>query len=113
MALTTATKNSMLDHLASLITHIGLANAGTELSSGGVYARQAIAWSAAAAGVLAMTGTETFDVDAGSTVNQVIFRDSATIGAGTDRGNAPVTEEVFGGQGTYELTSLTVTLNDA
>ena len=113
MALSTAAKNAMLDALGTLITHIGLADAGDELDSGGDYARQAVSWDSAAGGVLAMTGTEQFDVDGGSTVNQVLLRDTATIDDGTDYGSASVTEEVFGGDGTYTLTALTITLTDA
>lgn len=112
MALSTAAKNVMLDGLGAVITHIGLANGGTELASGGDYARQAVAWDSASNGVLEMTGTETFPVDGGSTVNRVILRTSGTIGAGTDYGFAALTEEVFGGDGTYELTALTITLSD-
>lgn len=114
MALSTTAKNAMLDALAALITHLALANAGDEINSGGTYARQAVAWGAAAGGILSMTGTEVFDVDAGNTINQVLFRDVATIDDHTpDYGNAPITEEVFGGAGTYTLTALTITLSDA
>lgn len=112
MTLSAGAKNAMLDELGTLITHLGLANAGDELDSGGDYARQAVAWDAAAGGVMAMTGTETFSIDGGSTVNRVILRDSATIDGGTDYGFAALTEEVFGGDGSYELTALTITLSD-
>lgn len=119
MALSTAAKNAMLDELGTLITHIGLANGGTELASGGDYARIALdgeggrpEWDPASSAVLAISASAIFDVDGGSTVNRLILRDSGTIGAGTDYGFAPLTEEVFGGDGTYELTALTITLSD-
>lgn len=112
MTLSTAAKNAMLDELGTLITHVGLSNAGTELSGGSpAYARQAVAFGSAAGGVLSMTGTETFDVPAGSTVNRVILRGHLT-NASPDYGYAALTEEVYGGQGTYELTALTITLSD-
>jgi hypothetical protein len=113
MALSAGAKNLMLDALGAAITHLGLADAGDELASGGDYARQAVAFDAAAAGVLAMSAPEVFNIDGGSTINQVIFRDTATIDAGTDHGFAPLTEEVFGGDGTYTLTALTITASDA
>lgn len=112
MTLSTAAKNAMLDELGTLITHLGLANAGNEVNSGGNYAREGVTWLAAAAGVLAMDGSVEFDVDGGNTINQVILRDGATIDAGTDYGSAAITEEVFGGDGTYTLNTLTITLSD-
>lgn len=112
MTLSATAKNAMLDELASLITHVGLSNAGTELTGGSpAYARQAVAFGSAAAGVVAMTGTETFDVAAGSTVNRAILRAHLTSSA-VDYGYASLTQEVFGGQGTYQLTALTITLSD-
>ncbi|MGK2898600.1 MAG: hypothetical protein ACSLE9_07915 [Burkholderiaceae bacterium] len=112
MTMSATAKNAMLDALTPLITHIGLANAGTELTGGSpAYARQAVAFGAAAAGVAAMTGTETFDVPAGSTVNRVILKGHLT-NASPDYGFADLTSEVFGGQGTYQLTALTLTLSD-
>lgn len=112
MALTEAAKNAMLDELASLITHAGLANAGNEVNSGGDYTREALSWGAASGGVVGIDTPAVFDVDGGNTVNQVILRDSATIDAGTDYGSAAITEEVFGGDGTYTLNTLTITLSD-
>lgn len=112
MALSTTAKNAMLDHLASLITHIGLADAGGEVTGGSpAYARQAVSWGAAAGGVVAITGTETFDVAAGETVDRVILRTALT--GGTDEGYAPVTSETFGGQGTYTVNSLQISLTDS
>ena len=113
MALKNAAKNAMLDALGALITHIGLADDEDELDTGGTYARQAVAFGSATGGVLSMTGTETFNIDPGSTINMVILRDSGTIDDHTpDFGFAPVTEEVFGGAGTYQVTALTITLTD-
>jgi hypothetical protein len=110
MALSATAKNAMLDELGTLVTHIALANAGTELT-GGTYARQAVAWDEAAAGVLAMTGTEEFNVPGSSTVNRVCLKGHLSD-VTPDYGFAPVTEEVFGGDGTYTVTALTITLSD-
>lgn len=111
MALTEAAKNAMLDELGTLITHIGLANVATEVTGGSpAYARKAVTWAAASGGVLAMSGSLTFDIPAAGVVNRALLRSALT--AGTDYGNATLTEETFGGQGTYELTALTITLSD-
>jgi hypothetical protein len=113
MALNADAKNLMLEALADAVTHLGLANNGVELPGATVYARQAVVWSAATGGLLAMSGTETFSIPAATTIDEVIFRDSATIGAGNSRGGAPITEEVFGGAGTYQLNTLEISLIDA
>lgn len=110
MPLTAAAKNAMLDELGTLITHIGLADASAEVA-GGTYARQAVTWSAAAAGVLAMSGTEVFNVPAGEGLDRVILR--SALSGGTDYGYASVTAETFGGAGTYTVNTLTITLADA
>lgn len=110
--ISTTAKNAMLDALAALITHIGLADGSGEIAGGSpAYARQAVAWGAASGGVVAMTGTEVFDVQAGDTVSKVILRGHLTNGT-PDYGTIPVTSEVFGGQGTYTVTDLTITLSD-
>jgi hypothetical protein len=112
MGLSTALKNAGLDAMAALITHIGLADETDELASGGDYARQAVTWGSATGGSVAITGTETFDVPGGSTVNRLLLRSNGTIDGGTDYGYAELTEEVFGGDGTYTVNSLTLTLTD-
>ena len=110
MALSETSKNAMLDELGTLITHIGLADGGGEVT-GGSYARQAVEWGAAAGGVMAMTGTETFSVPGGETVDRCILRGHLT-NATPDYGFASLTQEVFGGDGTYEVTALTIALCD-
>jgi len=108
MALDTAGANLMLDALGAASAYVGLLNSGTELSGGSpAYARQAVAFGAAAGGSMAMTGTETFDIPASSTVNQVgLF--SASSG-GTRYGLASLTSEAYTGQGLYTLNALTIT----
>lgn len=116
MGLNDTAKNAMLDHLATLITHIGLHSAdpgttGTSELTGGTpaYARKAITWAAAAAGVLSKDATAlVFDVEGGDTVAFVGFWGALTVG--TFYGSADVTDEVFGSQGTYTLTDADISV---
>ena len=83
-------KNVMLDALdeanAEGITHLSLhtaySSSGANEVTGGApaYARQACAFGAAASGSKAMTGTETFDVPAGTTVRWIGGWDAVTAG---------------------------------
>jgi hypothetical protein len=83
-------KNVMLNALdessADGITHLSLHTAGSssganEVTGGSpAYARQACAFGAAASGSKAMTGTETFDVPAGTTVGWIGGWDAVTAG---------------------------------
>ena len=114
MALEDAAKNAMLDHLGTLITHVSLHSAFpatdvNEIAGGSpAYARQAVAWDAASGGSMAMTGTETFDVEGGDTVSAVGLYSALT--AGTLYGGADLTDETFGAQGTYTLPALTISI---
>lgn len=90
--LNTTARNLMLDALAAA-THASLHGAwsGTganELSGGSpAYARQALAWAAAASDSKSITGTETFDVPPGATVAFVgLF---SALSAGTHYGMFP------------------------
>jgi hypothetical protein len=85
------TKNALLDSavsggLVTSATHMGLHTAfppstGNELTGGSpAYARQAIAWSAASAGSKSITGTETFDVPAASTVRAIATWSAVSAG---------------------------------
>lgn len=109
-------KNAMLDALAALAVFVSLHDAdpgdsGTNEISGGTpaYVRKAITWNAAAAGSLDSSNQPVLDVGAGKTVAFVGFW-SAESG-GTFYGSADVTDEVFGGQGTYTLTDADLDLN--
>lgn len=74
MPFATAGKNSMLDDYAADYTWISLhsaysASGANELTGGSpAYARQQVTWNSAASGALSISGTETFDVAAASTV---------------------------------------------
>jgi hypothetical protein len=94
--------NATATHGGSLITHIGLKNAGVELS-GGTYARKPVTWTAAAAGLIRPTADLTFDVPAGSTVDGWSGFSALTVG--TEYGGAALTAETFAAAGTYSLTA--------
>lgn len=82
-----------------------------ELTGGSpAYARKAIAFAAAADGLIDdTTNGAVFDVPAGATVDYCGFNSAVT--AGTLLGIKQVTAEVFAGQGTYTLTDAKLDLN--
>jgi hypothetical protein len=112
-------KNVMLDQLATVCLRAALhtadpggANSASNEVTGGspAYARKAITWAAASGGSMDETTSPTFDVPAGTTVAYVSFWNTA----GTVRYlKKAVTNETFGGQGTYQLTDTDFDLNDA
>jgi hypothetical protein len=115
MALVDAAKNIGLDAIAAAITHVGLhsgavgSGSGSELSGGSpAYARQAVSFGSASGGSVAMSGTETFDVPAGGSVTRVGLWSAST--SGTFYGDADLTDESYAGQGTYQLTALTISI---
>jgi hypothetical protein len=116
MGYSTNAKNSMLDHLGTEAVYASLHSAdpgdtGTNELSGGspAYARKAITWNAAAAGSMDDSNVPVFDVPAGATVLYVGLWSAVT--SGTFYGAALVTQENFGGQGTYTLTDMDLDLN--
>lgn len=82
----------------------GTADAATNEVTGGspAYARKSISWGAASAS--AVTGTATFDVPAGVTVNYVGVANTNVAAAATVRDSAAVTAQAFATQGTYQVT---------
>lgn len=82
-----------------------------EISGGSpAYARKAVAYNAAAGGTMDdSTNGAAFDVPAGGVVDAVGFHSAST--AGTLYAIDPVTQETFGGQGTYTLTDADLDLN--
>ena len=122
MGLSASARNNMLDCGLRLqtpsvsLTHASLHTAnpdpsgGSEVTGGSpAYARKSITWAAAAAGSMAASNQPVFDVPAGTTVSHVGFFTAVTTG--TYYGMSDVTDEVFGAQGTYTLTSITVALS--
>lgn len=115
MSLEDPAKNAMLDHLASLVSHASAhsafpASGANELAGGTpAYARKAIAFNAAASGSMSKTATAVvFDIEGGDTVAAIALWSALTVG--TLYGGADVTDEAFGGQGTYTLTNMTVSI---
>lgn len=111
MALTNDAKNAMLTELSSLITHVGLTtDADAEISGGSpAYARKAITWGTPSGGSMSASNQPAFDIPAGATVGKVKFYSDVT--GGTLYGEYDVTNETYGGQGTYTVTSATIDLN--
>lgn len=114
MGLNATALNAMLDQLGTLIGWVSLhtdAVGGGDANevSGGTpaYARKAITWNSAAAGNLDSSNQPAFDVPAG-TIQRVGFYSAST--AGTYYGDADITNETYGGQGTYTLTDVDISL---
>lgn len=115
-ALTTSGKNEVLDSgsnwpPAYLSVHsVDAPTDNTTEPSGGspAYARKAASWSAASAGSKALSASVTFDVPAAFTVKSVGLWTALTNG--TLLGYWDVTDEVYAGQGTYQVTAGSVSL---
>jgi hypothetical protein len=113
--LTDNAKNAMLDALAGVAAYGSLHTAdpgttGTNEVTGGspAYARKALSWASASGGSVALQATfPVFDVPATTVAYVGMF--SASSG-GTYYGHWDVTDEVFAGQGTYTVTSGSVSL---
>lgn len=114
MALTAAAINAMLNALGADITHFGLhtnavgSGSGSEVTGGSpAYARKAASWAAASGSSMAMTGSApVFDIPSGTTVARLGFW--GALSGGTFYGDAELTDEVYGGQGTFTLTAATI-----
>lgn len=111
-------KHVMLDELATVAVWASLhttntpTTGGSEVSGGSpAYSREAISWNAAASGQATGNVLPTFDVPASTTVQAVGLWSAST--AGTFYGYADVTDEVFAGQGTYEVTAATIAITDS
>jgi hypothetical protein len=117
-------KNRMLDALigtatGNAITHASLHTAdpaatspvgGAEATGGSpAYARKSITFSAASAGAVDSSNQPVFDVAGGTTVTHVGFW--TAVSGGVFMASANVTDEAFGGQGTYTLTDADMDLN--
>lgn len=108
MAINEAGRNYMLDQLGTQLSHVALYSddlATTEIT-GGTYARQAITWNAAASGSKTISNQPVFDVPAGATVRAVGFM--TAVSAGTQYAMYNVTDETFAADGTYTITSASI-----
>ena len=122
MALVTAALNQMLDALdetpaapaagiayISLHTDVPGSGSGGEVTGGApAYARKAATWNAASGASKAISGSLVFDVPGGTTIRRVGFW--TALSGGTYFGDADITDETYGGQGTYTLTAASVSL---
>lgn len=111
MPLAESTRNIMVDAAAGAIASASLHSAdpgatGANELAGGAYARKAIAFNAAAGGSAGITTQPVFDVPGGSTVAFVGMWSGDAVPVW--RGAADVVDEVFAGDGTYTLTSLSI-----
>jgi len=107
--------NSMLDHLGTEITYMSLhtdvigSGSGNEITGGApAYARKSVTWNAAAAGSMDDSNTQVFDVPSGTTIRRVGFFSALTTG--TYYGDAEITDETYGAQGTYTVTDADISL---
>lgn len=116
MALEDNARDLAIDAIVGAISHLGLhdgfaATSGNEISGGSpAYARAAVTWAAATGSgsrTRAINETPTFDVPA-STVSAIGAWSAST--AGTIRGGADVTDEIFAAQGQYQVTAFSVTV---
>lgn len=84
-------------------------NKWTEISGGSpAYARLASAYASAAAGLTDDSTSHAFDVPAGAQVDGFSTHSALTVGTLYEL--TPVTQETFGGQGTYTLTDAKISL---
>lgn len=112
MGVNASGKNAALNALAALITHVSLHTAdpggtGANEVTGGSYARKAVTWGAASGGVVAMSNDPVFDVPAATGITHIGL--AGHITNSTFYGDGDITDETFGGAGTYTLTDLTIT----
>ena len=115
MGLNTAALNLMLDALGATVDFLSLhtdavgGGSGNEVSGGSpAYARKSVTWNAASSGNLDNSNTSVFDVPAGTTIRRVGFFDAVTTG--NYYGDADITDETYGAQGTYTVTDADITL---
>ena len=115
MGLNATALNLMLDALAATVDFLSLhtdavgGGSGNEVSGGSpAYARKSVTWNAASSGNLDNSNTSVFDVPAGTTIRRVGLFDA--VSAGTYYGDADITDETYGSQGTYTVTDADITL---
>lgn len=81
MPLTTAGRNALLDSGKTVFTHVGMyEDLGTTETSGGAYARQAITFTAAAAGVTDNNAQISVPIAVGKTIQVGSFHSALTVG---------------------------------
>lgn len=117
MALSVSGRNDAANGIAGGITYMSLhtadpgANGINEVLGGApAYIRKAVTWGAAANGQVGITNQPVFDVPGQTTIGYFGLWTAATNGQFKGGGALSATE-TFGAQGTYTVTSATVTVN--
>lgn len=113
MPFTNTGKNLMLDYFGTQNLYMALYSDdnGTTEITGGSYVRKAITWASASAGAKSINGTmPVFDIPSGATVRSAGFVTAVT--AGTQNGLYNVTDETYGGAGTYTVNSASISITD-
>ncbi len=125
MALSDNGRNAAVNGLASSATYISMhtADPGTtgasEVTGGSpAYARKPASWGTAASGTRSLSSAVVFDIPSGVTVSHFGLWSAASGGIflGGDNlrdGSNNPASEAFGGQGTYTLTTASLTVNAA
>lgn len=113
MALSDTAKNVMLTALAGEASHVSAhdgdpSTTGANELSGGVYARESITWASASGGSVSASNTPVIDIPGTDTVSWLGLWDAATTG--NFLGGANVTDETYGADGTYTVTSFTISV---
>jgi hypothetical protein len=116
MALSTSGRNAAAAGVTALSGYASLhtgdpGTTGTAEVTGGspAYARKAVTWSAPSSGSVTTSGSVTFDVPASTTISYMGLWSAST--GGTFYGGAALSSpETYGAQGTYALTTATVTI---
>lgn len=81
MPLVTEGRNDLLTNGLTAFTHVGaMTDLGVTEVAGGSYARQAVSWNAAAAGVRDNTAQLSIPIPAGTTVQVASIHDALTVG---------------------------------
>lgn len=109
MSMATSYLNATADAGGALITHIGLVDTGgTEIASGS-YARQAVSWTAAAAGLIRPTANLVFNMTSGDEVGG--WRGFTASSGGTNHGGGTLTTATFSNDGTYTLLAASTSID--
>jgi hypothetical protein len=113
MGLNNNGRNESLNGLISKAVYASLHTAnpgdtGSNEVSGGSYTRKPLTWGTPSNGSVSITNQPVFDVPGGTTVSYVGLWSAAS--GGTFYGWADITDETFGGNGTYTLQSFTVSI---
>lgn len=110
MAINTSGKNAMLDALGTLCTYMALYTDDTATTevTGGTYARQSVTWSAASNGSKAISNSPAFNIPSGTTVKSIGLLTAST--GGTQHAFYNANDEAYTGDGTYTVTSGSISL---